>query len=405
LDASLLSGWQPPSCGKAPSSSHAAIREWGCHAEGNYVIAYLPEEPVNPSKVVIYLHGFALGSPALYREHLYHLVSQGYYPIFIDYQKDSYQGSTYDPDEDVFNDIEDLVKSALDSLQITALQTLQNAINNALYALQQLELTAKQPEIYIFGHSVGGFLSLSWVYGLTKATIAGSGDPPVSLSQETSNGLALTPYQKELLTPKAIVAASPMVGTASLPPFVEKFVSSGDLPPFLQNPLTIAEVGSALAGIPIAMLLGADDEFASPQDWQNTSKWDSIASTDKRMYISRRYAKESWFGLIKCYAPRTTQSGSLLSPEGGNQLYPYHNQAVTNAIFSDSVSESVQISVIGGPGKLDAMRCNYIWSGLDQVLASTGSDKGVEDIQFEMGNWTCPKSGMTVPLAKVVNYP
>ncbi|MDJ0799134.1 MAG: hypothetical protein QNJ51_20325 [Calothrix sp. MO_167.B12] len=415
-------GWKPPLPPQSYPSNLTPTHEWGSHKDGNYVAAYIPSNSSNI--VVIYLHGFALGSPWFYQDHLYHLSQEkGYNAIFVDYQQDAFEGYTYPPASDCGNRIEDieglwdaakdLVEGALDSLHITALQTVQNAINNALYALQQLELTPNgskgDPEIYIFGHSVGGFLSLSWVYGLTQATIDGTGNPSVSLSQppsspNPSNGLTLTQDQQTLLMPKAIVAASPMTHTASLPDWIAKFLPQGDQP-FLENSLDIATTGGVLgdADTPIAMLLGADDTLAPISSWQDTKSkdngtekinWDWIASTKKRMYISQRYAKSG-----DRYEPITTQSDCLEIPMGGNQLWAYHNQSVTNTIAN--ACEGLQIEVIGGPGKMDAMRFNYIWSGLDQVIEGTD----VTQLTFNMGEWTCAKKPEeTVPVAPVTSW-
>ncbi len=447
--------WEPPSCAR-PSQPKSQGQSWNSsHADGNYVIAYTPEQPASTLKVVIYLHGFALGNPYFYQEHVYHLLSQGYYVIFVDYQQDDFQGSTYSPGNSI-DDALKLFKSALDSMHITAPQTLQNAINNALFALQQLNLTAENPEIYIFGHSVGGFLSLSWVYGVKSATSpedTSDDDPPVSLSSPSSHGLKLTSFQKELLRPKAIVAASPMTGTQSLPlpkelsinlsdlipdsvpelvrkalealisPLqdvlnaslqeIQKFLASieSELPPFITDPLKIAETGSALNDTPIVILLGADDSYASPTDWQNKthgkSNWDCITSTEKGMYISQRYTESidsDWLDIgdeltnslfVDIYNPRFTKAENL--------LYPYHNQAVTNPFLNESqVPEWVQRYGIGGPGKLDTMRCNYIWKALDLVLIGTSVTALFPNSSDNMGQWTC--SGKTIPVAPVAQY-
>ncbi|NEO29565.1 MAG: hypothetical protein F6K36_03760 [Symploca sp. SIO3C6] len=58
--------------------------------QGTYIEVYKPQNPYlgdnGKPKAVIYLHGFALGASQIYGTHLEHLVKQGYYVFYPNFQ-------------------------------------------------------------------------------------------------------------------------------------------------------------------------------------------------------------------------------------------------------------------------------------------------------------------------------
>lgn len=414
---SACSNWLPPSSKSAqPLPPKKAPHIWGSHADGSYVIAYSPAQPaIEIPKVVIYLHGFALADPWFYRNHLYHLVNEGCYVIFVDYQVSPYgndDGSQYGKklEESDLKELKscagDLLDTALDSFSNQPIQMIETSINNAYYALQQMGLATHSPEVYVFGHSVGGFLALSWIYGLQQLAqdapvdINGSDDPPLNLAnlELPYTRPTLTQAQLKGLMPKVIVAASPMDSTPGLnsalyAAFAKVFNTVGPLidfhkqlptsSPYLSHPLNISETGKALGDsgphlgntcTPTVMLLGNDDNLAPTASWEG-STWDDILASDKSQYISQAYQAKGG------YQPEKTIAS--------NWLESCHNQSVTNQIINlsflgDTLAEETS-NLIGGPGQLNAMRFNYIWSALDQVIK--GAD--IKQLTFKMGNWSC----------------
>ena len=71
----------------------ATIYQRGQHSAGTYIRVYVPraaERPGESLRVILYLHGFALGLPCFYEAHLRELVRQGWVVIFPDFQFSAY---------------------------------------------------------------------------------------------------------------------------------------------------------------------------------------------------------------------------------------------------------------------------------------------------------------------------
>lgn len=84
--------------------------EYGNHRDGTYIKVYIPQNPYADDRgkyrTIIYLHGFSLGIPQFYQDHLEYLVKQGYFVFFPDYQKD-----LYDQDNVYQQDVNNLVQA------------------------------------------------------------------------------------------------------------------------------------------------------------------------------------------------------------------------------------------------------------------------------------------------------
>ena len=66
------------------------VKKAGECKQRSYIETYVPETPFlgdnGQAKAVIYLHGFDLGASEIYRSQLEHLVKQGYYLFYPNFQ-------------------------------------------------------------------------------------------------------------------------------------------------------------------------------------------------------------------------------------------------------------------------------------------------------------------------------
>jgi len=75
------------------------IYQRGLHHQGSFVRVYVPysaEQPGEPLRLILYLHGFALCLPSFYQAHLHELVSQGWIVVFPDFQCSGYDEEPLD---------------------------------------------------------------------------------------------------------------------------------------------------------------------------------------------------------------------------------------------------------------------------------------------------------------------
>jgi dienelactone hydrolase len=317
---------------------------WGSHAQGNYVMAYIPQRQIpDTPQVVIYLHGFAFGNPYYYDAHMQHLAKQGYYVFFADYQIDAYADCQTPQPPNYDNPIE-LMEAAIDSLQTAGKDMITTADRSVRNALQEVLPGKDTFDIFLFGHSLGGLFALSWPHFVGANQI------------------------------KAIIAADPLPSTAQLPSCIQKLIPPGDFP-FLIHPVNIQGTGTALTNIPVAILIGDSDLFVKPSTWENL--WGYIASTQKKIYISQ---SDYYYNLYRWDAQ--------------SALIAYHNQSVTDSLLVD-VPQDIQLA-IGGAGKQDNMRWRFVWDAFDKVLAGTP----IEQLTFNMSSWSNGK-----PVKGVISWP
>lgn len=181
-----------------------------------------------------------------------------------------------------------------------------------------LELKKAQFDFYVFGHSLGGLLALSW---------------PAFV-------------QDQKFFPKQILTADPAPSTEMGIPGIALFILRLFRSPFTISPISIRDTGLKI-NIPVGILHGADDTIVKPQSWVERSAWnpksnyDYIASPQKQIYFSL--------------------SQKQLQPP----LIAFHNQAVTDTTYFDAAL----FNNFGGV-KIDPNVYNYdyIWLGLDLVV-------------------------------------
>lgn len=180
-------------------------------------------------------------------------------------------------------------------------------------------------DFYVFGHSLGGLLALSWPFYIKEG------------KKES---------QQKFL-PKEVITASPAPSTEmGIPPIALWILKLFNVP-FVNGPITIAKTGSELRDIPVGIMHGAADDIVKPKFWiqrslfQKKANFDYIASQQKKIYFS------------------------LSNPQNHPPLVAFHNQAVTKTTyFSNALFKN-----FGGVKKNpNAYNYQYIWSGLNLVL-------------------------------------
>ncbi|EAW36266.1 hypothetical protein [Lyngbya sp. PCC 8106] len=184
-----------------------------------------------------------------------------------------------------------------------------------------LTIAPSEFDFYVFGHSLGGLLALSW---------------PIYLEEN----------QQKFL-PKQIITADPAPSTDMGIPLTVIWILKLFQVPFAANPISIAKIGNKLSDIPVGILHGSDDKIVKPQFWVNKAFWqqksnfDCIASQEKKIYFSLSNKK---------YNP---------------PLIAFHNQAVTDTTyFNDAL-----FAKLGGVKKQPNLyNFQYIWLGLDLVV-------------------------------------
>ncbi len=211
--------------------------------------------------------------------------------------------------------------------------------------LDLLDLSQKDIDFYVFGHSLGGLLALSWPYGLNCLEKHSEDKCPKIKPKQI---IAKEKYSK--FHPKQIITGDPAPNTAGgIPPLVFKIIKFLGFP-FAVNELDIQETGKDLAKIPVipvGILHGNDDQIVLPKEWvepdphTQKSSFCAIKSTQKKIYFS-------------------------LSNQA-NDLTANHNQSVTNSTYyGDAFMDN-----FGGAKKApNAYNFGYIWSALDAVVKS-----------------------------------
>ena len=66
----------------------------GRHHDGTFIRVYVPkqaEDPAQPLRAILYLHGFALCLPSFYDTHMRQLAQQGWIVFYPDFQRSTYK--------------------------------------------------------------------------------------------------------------------------------------------------------------------------------------------------------------------------------------------------------------------------------------------------------------------------
>lgn len=377
---------QPPAPTYNYLSPEYTTNEYGHHYEGNYIKVYIPDKPYADDRgkyrLIVYLHGFSLGIPQFYEAHLEHLVKQGYFVFFPDFQKDLYgQDNIYLRDidsivrdvntvrdvsspslpsyivdylrhwvEQTFNinrkDAEDILKLILavslslfsppESWLKAAICSTQNA-GAQVQSITHISLST-QADVYLFGHSLGGLFALSWCQFLAT--------------------------NQSWLQPKQVIVADPVPDSLSNLPALVKLLLNEYFccSPFILHPMNIRDTGASLL-VPVGILYGAEDTIAPPTSWQQAcpsrkSAYDCIASQQKQIYFS------------------------YTDTYGQPPLAANHNQSVTDTTYIPNFLANM----LGGTKTaLDDFHYRFIWFALDKVIDGTHR---ADQLDFNLDKWS-----------------
>ena len=223
------------------TSPKYSVDPYGECNKGTYIEVYKPEKPYlgdnGKPKVVIYLHGFDLGASKIYSTHLQHLVKQGYYVFYPNFQTGF---CSFPPT--LWQTVAELAEEVVgDGLIDSQEKWLKNALESVSSAYPTVGFTeTTELDTYLYGHSLGGLFALSWAY---------------YVEQEEK-------YPKNLL-PRQVVVADPIPNTAiaSIPGEL------GTLLKKITDDVDIEVTGKALT-MPVAILHGNDDWVAPKDEWK-----------------------------------------------------------------------------------------------------------------------------------------
>ncbi|NET15949.1 MAG: hypothetical protein F6K08_25570 [Okeania sp. SIO1H6] len=135
--------------------------------------------------------------------------------------------------------------------------------------VKKLDLSEQEIDFYVFGHSLGGLLALSWPYYLKE-------NPDKKL---------------EKFHPKQIITSDPAPNTLMGIPKIATVILGIFRFPFVTEPLKIKNTGTELK-IPTGILHGNNDKIVKPTEWvkpprsQEKGSFFDIASTEKNIYFS-----------------------------------------------------------------------------------------------------------------------
>lgn len=299
--------------------------------KGTRVEIYKPNNPYlgesGKPKTIIYLHGFCLSASQIYLTHLEHLVHQGYYVFYPNYQRGfcTFPKHRYN----ILELTEELLEEVLTPYPISPQGWLNSAIKSVTQAYDSVGLLTQEVDTYLFGHSLGGLFAMSWQYYTNSPDIPSS------------------------LIPKQIIVADPVPDSESnIPPFVQRIIEGVHA---FKDKVDIKYTGRSLT-VPLAILHGNDDTIVPINDWLNL--FDSfIATNEKALYLSST------------------------DEYGAPAMYANHEQATINTSF---VYDSVANEVFDGVGTEDNLNWRYIWDALDQVIRKGAR---ADQLKFDMDHW------------------
>jgi pimeloyl-ACP methyl ester carboxylesterase len=319
---------QKPDYSSIYTSPEYSVKSYGECNKGSYIEVYQPGNPYlgenGKPKVVIYLHGFDLGASQIYGSHLIHLVKQGYYVFYPNYQT----GFCSFPSK-LWQTVAELAEEVIgDGLIDSQEKWLNNALQSVTSAYGTVGFTSDtELDTYLYGHSLGGLFALSWAY---------------YVQQES--------YPSNML-PLQVVVADPIPNTAisgvpgQLGQLLEKITDDVD----------IEVTGSALT-MPVAILHGNNDWVAPKDEWQEPFTY--IATEQKKMFLS------------------------YTDQHGCPGMYANHEQATVDTSFFPPF---LALTVLDGIGVENDLDWRYIWHGLDQVIRF---GVRADQLEFDMGSWS-----------------
>jgi len=233
-----------------------------------------------------------------------------------------------------------MISSVAWSLRHQPSDWIENAIALTEQAWQKLcddnaALAQEKIDFYVFGHSLGGLLALSW--------------PAYHCNSKTSQNFF----------PKQVITADPAPNTEMGIPLIAIWILKLFKVPFAEAPITIAQTGSKL-NIPVGIMHGADDKIVKPESWIKPSLFKKQANVD---YIVSQQ-KKIYFSLSN-------------NEPSKPPLVAFHNQAVTDTTYYD---DALFDNFGGVKEEPNDYNFQYIWAGLnlvveDQVRADELLDK------------------------------
>ena len=253
-----------------------------------------------------------------------------------------------------------MISTVIASLTDTPIKWLAFAINTTAIGWEKLSQHSKEkqaPELYIcqkkqedidfyvFGHSLGGLLALSWPYFLAK--IPNIDDIPAN----QQNKEKLAKFQ-----PQQIITSDPAPNTALGIPKIALWVLGIFRFPFATKPLKIKETGTLL-NLPVGILHGNNDKIVPPTEWVKPPKKNKkgsffdIKSDEKKIYFSLSNKAED--------------------------LIADHNQSVTDTTY---YGDGFMDNFGGAKDQPNAYNYNYIWPGLEAVITNTADVENLKDI-------------------------
>jgi len=131
----------------------------GCKETGSYAWGFVPDQLVDGDRapVYIYLHGFLASDPRYYRDHIEHLVRQGFIVVFPIYHPARF--------------------GVINSMGVFDEADQQEWLNTAILESKklidtQIKRRADKSQVYLFGYSVGGGLATRFIRTLAELGIA-----------------------------------------------------------------------------------------------------------------------------------------------------------------------------------------------------------------------------------------
>lgn len=329
----LLGGFRPqppaaPDYSALYTSSGFQVHTYGRCQDGDYIDVYAPERPFlgdnGRPKSAVFLHGFALGASRIYRAHLEHLVRQGYFVFFPNYQTGFCH---FEPN--IVMTVEQLLDEVIgEGLVASQQQWLDNAVKSVADAYARTGFgPGEAVDTYVYGHSLGGLFALSWPY-----TVKDQGYP-------------------ENLLPLQVLTADPIPSTSG----AKLHGKLAKLRDRLTDDVDISVTGQALT-MPVAILHGEADWIVPKSQWD--TPFAAIKTEHKRMFLSRT------------------------DTHGCPGHYANHEQATTDTGFFPPL---LALLLLDGVGVVDNLDWRYLWSALDRVIRDGAR---ADQLSFDLGEWS-----------------
>ncbi|MEL4894232.1 hypothetical protein [Crocosphaera sp. Alani8] len=223
-------------------------------------------------------------------------------------------------------------------------------------------LFENEVDFYIFGHSLGGLLALSW---------------PDYLAKHPREDLTI-------FNPQQIITSDPAPNTNLGIPGIAFIILRFFGFPFATQPMSIEETGQSIE-VPVGILHGIDDKIVRPTKWVNPPLADqkgsffSIKSAAKKIYFS-------------------TSSET-------KDLQARHNQSTTN---TDYYGDRFMANFGGSKDGPDVYNYQYIWPALQAVVTDKvkvdqlADKKGFDLKDFDVVEEPNPASKLTQTLLVIL---